>query len=318
MTCSCWGATGSRQESRQDSKQLELAVVFAAGGVSCIKKHVCFLQPKHLCSELPQTPNQINTHTQNHNWNLNWIHGRFVNESWSSLLLKHPRLEIQLNYVQTIDPRTYNDVYPLEPLLAFRNWNLPTRKIKCLALLSLTFNSFVYLFLPPIIRIHTNGRTFGKSLRGKDVGWSYHPKVTAVTISISRLSYLFPSQKYFGQKYFFCFLFLAKPYAGFKNWAKDTVLSETLPEPWGGERAPSERFQSQLGRPRMHWIYLPTTCLSLHKELLWATMSSSHFCPPVSSAVPPQWAFVGFPWPIRSLLPLPFLAFLTPTYLIST
>lgn len=280
MTCSCWGAPGSRQESRQDSEQLELAVVFAAGEVSRIKKHVCFLQPKHLCPELPHPPNQTNTHTQNHNW----IHARFVNESWPSLLLKHPRLEIQLHYVQTMDPRTHNMVYPLGPLLACRNWCLPTRKIKCLALLSLTFNYFVYPFLPPVIRIHINGRTFGKSLMGKDVGRSYHPKVTAVTIFISRLSH-FPAFLYcFGQKYFFCLLFLAKPYAGFKHRAKDMVLSETLPEPWGGERAPSECLQSQLGRPRMHWIYLPTMCFSLYKELLWATMSSSHFCPPVSSA----------------------------------
>lgn len=73
--------------------------------------------------------------------------------------------------------------------------------------------------------------------------------------------------------------------------------------------------QSQPGRPQVHCSCLPTTCLSLHNELLWATMSSRHLCPQCPGQPPPQWAFVGSPRPpIQSLLPLPFLTFLLPTY----
>ena len=84
-----------------------------------------------------------------------------------------------------------------------------------------------------------------------------------------------------------------------KTWGEE-VLPLSAPEPWVDSDTPS---------------YTLTMHLSLPRELLRATMLSDHLCSPVPTAPPPQWAFVRFPWPVKSLFPPLFLTFLIPTYL---
>ena len=152
-----------------------------------------------------------------------------------------------------------------------------------------------------------------ESLMCEDVGWFYHPKVTAVTIFTSRLSHLPTLHCCFGQKYFSCLLFLAKSYADFKSQAKDMVLSETFLRL--GVRKCSLWVLQSREWTQITLSYTLTMHLSLPRELLRATTLSDHLRPPVPTAPPPQWALVRFPWPVKSLFPPLFLTFLIPTYL---
>ena len=88
-------------------------------------KNMYFLQPKHLCSEQPlKVQTKISIHAQIiTGFSTGFVKGLSMRADLP-FLPKHPWNPTKLNYVQTIDPRTYSVVYPLRPLCVCWNWYL--------------------------------------------------------------------------------------------------------------------------------------------------------------------------------------------------